>query len=448
MGSGGLFASGIFLLLFSTATLAVECPSGFIWDRMSGPGCIQADCDSKSILHAHYSYTKDCICGTDDCIGDPLCVECYEPVDYTGFDKKTCGIFCPGIRLYTCVKAGERCPKDKTPATTNAVTTIPAQIASSGPVMPSIAVITNPTTTTAPKEEDCGAICRKMDPDSSSVLERLHQGMLIQSNCYCACPAGYKWIFKGFNKNGTMIIDPINCPVPQPSDSYSPEELKKIGCGDPVFACKQLSGDLASLDLLWNRTLYECNHKTSPNLTVDAFLLYLRKVEEQNPEKNWKQIIAKLHRIAYKEDFRRDVTIEIPWTGWVIGWDLFKDGQDTQGYEDVDLICITPPKFVWLNGKKIDIAHSYAGLRSDLNRRHYWETGATFGASTWVMRHANTDWGDYFRVITSLGNWNYAPPDQLDGDDAGVWLANYYQDKKHENTPLSEAYAEYFAGAR
>jgi hypothetical protein len=439
MEYGRLLTGGIFLLLFSSATLAVDCPPGYVWNRMSGPGCIQADCNS--IPHAHYSYTMDCICGTDDCIGDPVCVECYEPVDYTSFDKNKCGIFCPGLRLYLCVKAGEKCPDKKA-----STTTLPAQTASNRPVMPSITVITYPTTTTAPKNEDCGAICRGIYATAVAVDPKAGKGMFISPGCACSCPEGFMWSF--LNEYG-RIMDPNNCPMMRPGVQYSAEELRKLGCGEPTFSCKPATGAIAAENDLWNRTLYECNHNTAPSLSAEGFLLYLRKVEEANPGKTWKQIIAKLHAEAYKEDVRRTLSLEDPiWGTTLIEIDLFKDGPDTDGSDQVKILCIVPPKFVTpQGGEKIDIAHTYAGLRSDLNRENHWLTQYTLGGWSWLVRHANTDLGDYFQVATSWGDWSYAPPDQLKGDKAGIWLANYYQDKRHENTRLSEAYAEYFASA-
>jgi len=435
-----LFAGGILLFLFSSAALAVECPPGFVWNRMSGPGCIQADCNSNSIPHAHYSYTQDCICGTDDCVGDRLCVECYEPVDYTGFDKKKCGVFCPNVRLYLCVKAGEKCPDKKT-----ASTTAPTHIASVSLTAPRPTMTTFSATTSIP--QDCAETCRNIDSSAIAVDPKAGKGMFISPGCACACPDGFVWSF--LNEYG-RIMDPNNCPMMRPGVQYIAEELRNLGCGEPRFSCKPATGAVAVEFNLWNRTLYECNHNTKPNLSVDGFLLYLRKVEEANPGKTWKQIIAKLHAEAYKEDVKRTVSLEDPiWGTTLIEIDLFKDGSQTDGFDQVKLLCIVPPKYVTTPGsEKIDIAHTYAGLRSDLNRENHWLTQYTLGGWSWLVRHANTDLGDYFQVATSWGDWRYAPPDQLKGDKVGIWLANYYQDKRHENTPLSEAYAEYFAGAR
>jgi hypothetical protein len=96
-----------FVLLLGVANAsAVECPNGFKWVRMSGVGCVQENC--MEIENAKLSYTSSCIC-IDGYKG------CYEPVDYTGFDKSKCGPFCPASRLITCVKPGDSCPGETTP---------------------------------------------------------------------------------------------------------------------------------------------------------------------------------------------------------------------------------------------------------------------------------------------------------------------------------------------
>jgi hypothetical protein len=105
MREWGLICSFVlFTLLLSTAS-AADCPPGFRWDRMSGVGCVQIDCADVAKPNSHYSYTGQCICGTDDCVGNPYCVECYAQ-----------------SKLVACVKPGEPCPGEK-PTTTKATTT-------------------------------------------------------------------------------------------------------------------------------------------------------------------------------------------------------------------------------------------------------------------------------------------------------------------------------------
>ena len=76
----------------------------------------------------------------------------------------------------------------------------------------------------------------------------------------------------------------------------------------------------------------------------------------------------------------------------------------------------------------------------------------------------NTDWGDYFQVITDVNpgkfakekSWEQtlnearrlAPPDQLQGNAIGQALSRYYQDPAHANKRLSEAYADIFATSK
>ena len=86
------------------------------------------------------------------------------------------------------------------------------------------------------------------------------------------------------------------------------------------------------------------------------------------------------------------------------------------------------------DGEKIDIRHSYAGLRSRLNRPWH---------SKWTMSRINTNWGDTYQTIIHWDS-NYYPKDQKLGNDIGHWLHSYYSKKKNQDKKLSEAYTEYF----
>ena len=102
-----LCASALLLILFCEPQLALaqtQCPPGFVWQRMSGVGCVQENC--PSIANARYSYTSTCICN-DGYKG------CYEPVDYAGFDKQLCGPFCPYSTLVACVDSASACPGEE-----------------------------------------------------------------------------------------------------------------------------------------------------------------------------------------------------------------------------------------------------------------------------------------------------------------------------------------------
>jgi hypothetical protein len=78
-----------------------ECPSGFVWQRMSGVGCVQEDC--FNVPNAKLSYTSDCICLDGY-------KPCYEPVDSSGV---ACGPNCPMSRLVGCVDPDALCPGEQ-----------------------------------------------------------------------------------------------------------------------------------------------------------------------------------------------------------------------------------------------------------------------------------------------------------------------------------------------
>ncbi|MFH1722684.1 MAG: zinc-ribbon domain-containing protein [Candidatus Altiarchaeota archaeon] len=74
---------------------------GYQWQRMSGVGCVQLDCNQRP--HAHWSYTRECICAGNDEIEDPdedmYVKACYAPSDDPS---------CPGC-LLECITADEIC---------------------------------------------------------------------------------------------------------------------------------------------------------------------------------------------------------------------------------------------------------------------------------------------------------------------------------------------------
>lgn len=81
-----------------------QCPPGFVFDRLSGVGCVQEDCGQVS--GSHFSYTGSCICN-DGLKG------CYQPVDYSGFDPAQCGPFCPVSALTACIDLQADCPAEE-----------------------------------------------------------------------------------------------------------------------------------------------------------------------------------------------------------------------------------------------------------------------------------------------------------------------------------------------
>lgn len=79
-----------------------KCNSGYEWDQKIGK-CIQSNCNSDQIPNAHYSYVKDCVCGSSGSINeketDPN-KECHYGLDYKS---------CPGC-VYACVGLKDECP--------------------------------------------------------------------------------------------------------------------------------------------------------------------------------------------------------------------------------------------------------------------------------------------------------------------------------------------------
>lgn len=111
LNSGILLLAGaaiaFFLSFFSGngAQAAIDdCASGYKFDRMSGVGCVQANCND--IKNAHYSYEGHCICGSSGSINenpkDPN-KECA----YSNENKA-----CPGC-VYACVHLDEKCSEPK-----------------------------------------------------------------------------------------------------------------------------------------------------------------------------------------------------------------------------------------------------------------------------------------------------------------------------------------------
>ena len=99
----GIFIATLFFIIPRIGLAALgDCPPGYEWQRMSGVGCVQINCND--IANAHYSYTGACICGSSGSIAenpkDPN-KECYYPRDHKS---------CPGC-IYACVHLDEDCPE-------------------------------------------------------------------------------------------------------------------------------------------------------------------------------------------------------------------------------------------------------------------------------------------------------------------------------------------------
>lgn len=54
-----------------------DCPAGFVWDRMSGAGCKQANCTNESIPNAHYSYKGYWVCGSSSSANEDLKIKAF-----------------------------------------------------------------------------------------------------------------------------------------------------------------------------------------------------------------------------------------------------------------------------------------------------------------------------------------------------------------------------------
>ncbi|KAF5044893.1 hypothetical protein DSECCO2_486960 [anaerobic digester metagenome] len=178
-------------------------------------------------------------------------------------------------------------------------------------------------------------------------------------------------------------------------------------------------------------------------VTQQELVTFLKKVEKANPDYSWAQIVAALHVALYNNDALEQ---KLP----ILNVPLFAWGPETDGWEDVDLLCRAPtgvsnppwyiPKFVRAdNGEITELGHAYGALRVNLNREPgIWQ-------DTWVQ--IITHWGDRWQQI--IHNWilreegDRYPPDQYRGNDMGIWLEKYY--RTHPYAPLSEAFQAYFS---
>jgi len=222
--------------------------------------------------------------------------------------------------------------------------------------------------------------------------------------------------------------DYIGPPLDELSTIPTTTMAPTTGTGTPNITIEE--PNITDVNSTWSELYQRCGNKTitNPTFTIDEFIAYLQETERINPNADWKKIIARLHYAAYSYDAYASYG----------GLTLFQHGPETNGYADVKLPC-NPPKWVLdKNGNKIDIHHTYAGIRSDLNRDGFFE-----GPRKWLMGHLNTDWGDYFQVLVHFDT-AYAPADQLKGDEISLELASELEKPENENKKLSEVYKEYF----
>lgn len=74
------------------------CRPGYVWQRMSGVGCVQESCSDAG---GHYSYTKACICSFVDSKPGDLTKACMRPSNY---------LACPSC-VFACVASDAECPE-------------------------------------------------------------------------------------------------------------------------------------------------------------------------------------------------------------------------------------------------------------------------------------------------------------------------------------------------
>lgn len=175
--------------------------------------------------------------------------------------------------------------------------------------------------------------------------------------------------------------------------------------------------------------------------------------EAELPAQAWAMIATRLHAHFYEAD--RDLEF--------FGIDLFLEGSESQGWEDVDLFGAPPPKFViGPGGARVDAAHAFAGVASLVMRRH--EVNGT------LMGHVNTGWGDGVQVAGARirgatgfvrgvvtrdperrrrageqwrGAPGYKPPEQRAGNRLGNLARDFLQEDRGES--LSHAFNHAYA---
>jgi hypothetical protein len=218
----------------------------------------------------------------------------------------------------------------------------------------------------------------------------------------------------------------------------------------------------------WNRTMEKVEGRQP--LDPCEFIQYVSELESRNRRMGWRQIASQLHHAEYGYDT----------TYPIMGVQLFRDGAENEGFSDIEVLGSRGPKYVVTRyGEKIDMAHSYTGIRAGLNR---WRP------TSWIMAKVNTDWGDRVQVLGdrivastemaggALGMakdvfWDadfdggkmgerllqmrkgaerfdnavgYRPLDQVRGNELGMDVRAYLLE--HPEVKLSEAYRQYFSG--
>lgn len=281
-------------------------------------------------------------------------------------------------------------------------------------------------------KEDSSLVCVRSESSCNQDCRNYHAGRIYGANaygkivngvCQCRCQEGYEP-----NENLACV------------EVFSEDDFDEINDDDAVWE--------TFMDKC--RDLREFTRGSGDSFTVtqQEFINYITRVEEANPGSSWKQILAALHVDKYRKDAFEE---KLP----ILGTPLFEWGPETDGWEDVDLLCKAPlpsssnpawytPKFVRTDsGDMTELGHAYGAIRVNLNRGS--SANGTF-IPEYAWTRIITHWGDYWQVI--IHNWflrekgDRFPPDQYRGNEMGIWLEKYYS--QNPNAPLSEAFQAYF----
>jgi hypothetical protein len=287
-------------------------------------------------------------------------------------------------------------------------------------------------------KEDSSLVCVRSESSCNQDCKNYHAGRIYGANAY-----------------GKIVNGVCECKC---QEGYEPNE--NLACVE-IFSEDDFD-EIHDDDTAWETFMDKCRDLRqftrgggdTFTVTQLEFINYITRVEEANPGSSWKQILAALHVNRYPND-AFDQTLPL------LGTPLFEWGPETDGWQDVDLLCSVTllnytqwytPKFVLTkNGRMIEVGHAYGGLRVGLNRESgiIGKTsnmiyGRDAEADLWVL--LLTHYGDAWQVL--IHNMllrepgSRAPPDQLFGNNMGIWLAKYY--RENPDAPLSEAFKKYF----
>ncbi len=179
---------------------------------------------------------------------------------------------------------------------------------------------------------------------------------------------------------------------------------------------------------------HDLNHlnNTAPTVSGKQYVDWLKSIEALNPGKSRGQIIAAIHARSHQG---MDMGRSLPGTDMK----LFAHGPESDGWKGVTFPTRNNPVFVTgAQGEKIDISHTIAGLRADLNRP---ERVIAIGCAQF-MRWANTDGGDSWQVM--FQGMDRAPPDQRAGNALGIKASDFYRDPTTREILLSKFFEAEF----